>query len=528
MLDLPARKRAARSLRASEPPGSASEKRHWQPFSLPLFSQPRVDRIFCPLDPGVAVIGYHPFDQRVSSGVERQPHPALLRAGLCDTGRYVLTTGNDESLQYALEHRNASINWDLPRFIEEYCVGFVAAQLDGPLTRAIPIGEVILTPQGASGMGYSCCRTKTAALANHWSDVTDYIDNYADAPPPVFTYMHKKSEVLPREKARTRTRPIIYPPLHFYMLQKTVTQECDERIKNCHEYFSYGESVLGNHFSRIATKLLSYDVLYKGDCKRYDSCISRDAFRVVCSIRKRLAVPFAHPILDFVYEQLSGKMVALPDGRIVYDTRQASGQACTTTDNSLFHCFAVAATYSMHFYQRKGRLPSYGEIERDVAVFLYSDDHIGATNDPEYASYERRRELYARLGLILSQDDDLVGGHISEYTYLGGRFAPHPDLPAYWCYLYDDFDLLEQLLVASAHSTEPDIAMALASYARIVAVDPRRYNEIVSLARRLELQPTWTTQINIPRRSLVLANFLSLECLPRFHPGTQSSVLKTL
>lgn len=510
-------------MRATELYSSQSEKRHWQPFSVPLFSQPRADKRYCILSPEVTVIGYHPFDQRTSSAMERLPHPALLRAGIVDTGRYVLTTGNEESLQYALEHRNLHLDWALPQFIEDYCVGFVASQLDGPLTRVIPIGEVILTPQGASGMGYACCRTKTAALTNHWSDVTNYVNNYTDYPPPVFTYMHKKAEVLPREKARTRTRPIIYPPLHFYMLQKVVTQECDDRMKSCPNFFSYGKSVLGRHFSQIAAKLLSYDTLYKGDCKRYDSCVSRDAFRVICAIRKRLAVPEAHPILDFIYEQLSGKMVALPDGRVVYDTRQASGQACTTTDNSLFHCFVVAATYSMHFFERKGRLPTYGEIEQQVAIFLYSDDHIGATNDPEYALFTRRSELYGRLGLVLSPDDDQVGGHISEYIYLGGRFAPHPDLPEYWCYLYEDSDLLEQLLVASALSTEPDIAMALASYARILAVDPRKYNEIVSLARRLQMQPTWTTQISIPRRNLVLTSFLSLECLPRFHPGTHKA-----
>lgn len=422
-----------------------------------------------------------------------------------------ITVGNDASLTFNASVRSRTLTWDVPEVFRSWGIKFVTSLLDGALTKPVALGDVEMTNQGASGRGYECCRTKEAALCQHWDAIEYYCKNYRTAPPPIFTYMHKNGEVLPNAKAASQVRPIVYPPTHFYCLQKIHTQELDDRIKKTPVFFSYGKSVLKTHFHDVAQRLSYYTTLFKGDCTKFDSGIGPDAFSVICDIRKQLSDPVSHPALDYIYANLSHKIVQYPTTHLVLDTRQPSGQACTTSDNSLFHAFVVSTAFAMHWHEKHGVLPLIGEVHRNLGMFLYSDDHIGATNVPSFSLFETRSRLYNRFGCTLKKDDDQVGGHLSEYVYLGGRFTPHPHLPRFWCYYYDDPNLLRLLPLQTYNSNQVEICQTLASYATLVAPNAAAYAKVKELANRLSRLPAWFAHFEIPSRDAILSSYTNLE-----------------
>lgn len=418
-----------------------------------------------------------------------------------------ITTGNDDSLIFALTARTRPLPSSFPEDSigsHRLAMSYVLELLSGAPTMPVPMGDVQVTFDGSTGFGYNCCHDKRAALLNHWDECALYLTSYREAPPPVWTFMHKRDEVLPRAKCLTRTRPIIYPPLHFYMLQKVHTQELDERMKRVGRVFAYGIRVLNEGFTEICSELLEREHLFKGDCSQFDASVGPAAFGVICQIRKALADPQSHDALDFVYSQLSSKEIVLPSGQVVLDTRQPSGQACTTSDNSLFHAYVLFRSYIQHVHACSGRVPSYTELFSHLSVFLYSDDHIAATDDPTFCRFDIRRLYYESFGLVLKPDDDMSGGVIYDYTFLGGRFVDHPFATGRYVYEYDDPDWFDYFLARTGYMTQRDIAMSICSYARIVAPSETKYGRLAALSNALSTSVGWHATIDLPSRRSIL------------------------
>lgn len=493
------------------------EKAHQDPFAVRIYPSPPPSWSLSPPPwlppPSVPIFGYSGHVE-IPKLIHLDKHCFFAMLGMSATPGFSVTAANWPSLTYSQEIRSRQLDWQVPDDIREVAIRYVCSLLDGGLSTPIALGDVIITSQGASGKGYECCRTKSSAMSYHFDTLADYSLRYRQLPRPVFTYMHKKGEVLPDTKAKTQVRPVIYPPFHFYVLQKVHSQQLDERMKRCSSWFSYGKSVLRSHFTDIARGLLDYEHLFKGDCTKFDSSIGPNAFNVIRDIRKRLSTPSSHDALDFIYATFASKLVQLPSTHVVEDSRQPSGQACTTTDNSLFHAFVLSGAYAMHFRATTGRLPTLGEISANLQVYLYSDDHIGATNDSLFASYAVRSSLYSKFGCDLKAADDQVGGYLSEYVYLGGRFTCHPQLDGYWVYEYDSEDLFGLLPLQCRGQSQLEILQTLASYARLVAPSEEKYNRLVQLKNALVMLPGWYADCVIPSRQSVLSDFIGLESSP--------------
>lgn len=460
------------------------------------------------------IIGYHGYPVSYSNAKPAQIHSdALSLLGVPTTDDYSITIGNEASVNYNLTMRNRPLHHDVPNHIRKMAIDFIASMLDGELTSPVAIGDVELTPQGASGIGYSCCANKSQALRNHWDSCFEYAENYHSHPPPLWTYMHKKGEALTKAKSETMVRPIIYSPMHFYILQKIHSQVLDDRMKTKkNTWFSYGKNVLGSHFSDIWTNLSMYSTLFKGDCTKFDSGIGAAAFGVIRDIRKKLASKRSYAALDFIYAQLSKKYVRLPNSAIVRDSRQPSGQACTTSDNSLYHAYVIVASYLMSCEDRGIGIADYHTlVVNNLHVYLYSDDHIGSTNDPHFSSYEVRSSYYARFGLLLKKEDDQVGGYITEYTYLGGEFTPLPHYDQRYGYCYRNPDLLPLLHLTTYRSSKDEVLQTLHSYARICSLDKKLFLRIRQLHNGLRALDGWPESPDIPSRQSMISAFCSLE-----------------
>lgn len=104
--------------------------------------------------------------------------------GVPTTDKYSITEGNDASVEYNLDMRRRPLCHNVSPRIRAMAIDFVCSMLDGALTKPVSIGEIEITPQGASGLGYECCHNKQLALRNHWEECISYSANYHSYPPP--------------------------------------------------------------------------------------------------------------------------------------------------------------------------------------------------------------------------------------------------------------------------------------------------------------------------------------------------------
>lgn len=349
------------------------------------------------------------------------------------------------------------------------------------------LGDVYITPQGASGIGFECCSNKATAVLNHYEEIHDYTLNYRKYPQPLFRYNHKEREILPAKKILSdTTRAIIFPPTQFYMLQKMHTQKLDTALKlGFHPWFAYGCSPTRGFLNELANRFAKYKYVFKGDATKFDSTIRAFAFKWICKVRKTLSPHSSHDALDYIYEVLSHKHVVLPTGEMIVDECQPSGQACTTSDNSIWHAliFYYCACKRL---REMGKALTLENVDSLATVSLYSDDHVAATNDERFASYQFRKDCYAELGAMLKEEDDLVAPveEIHRLVFLGGRFVPLGD-PYPFVYGFDEKEAIPCLHLGLDKKNPDEAVQTLASYAELLAYDKNRFEKIRSIHARI-------------------------------------------
>lgn len=237
--------------------------------------------------------------------------------------------------------------------------------------------------------------------------------------------------------------------------------------------------------------------MFKGDATKFDSTVREFAFGLICDVRKRFAPSESHDALDFIYSVLSNKVVVLPSGELVEDSCQPSGQACTTSDNSIFHALVVLYCAARRLRQQSLAV-NWENVNNLLTISLYSDDHVGATNDDVFGSYLFRKECYAEMGVLLKEEDDLLvaSSEMQQLVFLGGRFAPYGN-PAPYVYYFDDPYALENLHLALHGRTPTEALQTITSYAELLAYNPKRYNKLVRLYTAVLKQ--CPDQLNVPK-----------------------------
>lgn len=334
--------------------------------------------------------------------------------------------------------------------------------------------KVLVTNDGSSGVGYECCRFKRDCMENHKSDYLDYLTHYRDRPVPIFKYMCK-TEALPAAKVLADDhRAIIYPPFHFYMLQMCSTQFMDTHLKGgYHPWIWVGMNPLGPDFDRLAKCLNKFKTKFMGDITKFDASFKRKLFELVYRVRKECSDINLHDKLDFICDVLSNHLVVLPDGSVIRDGSETSGHACTTTDNCIAHLIVIY--YMLCVRLTELNIPITLENVHDLAFFaIYSDDHVAATNDPVLSTFEFRSKIYAQFGLTLKKADDVVTKHITDLTFLGGRFKSYDGR---YVYHYDDDNISTSWLLPSVGRTPQQNANAILSTIRLRATDEAHYQK---------------------------------------------------
>jgi len=343
---------------------------------------------------------------------------------------------------------------------------------DLPMSKYMEAVDLKITKDGSSGIGYECCSTKLKCVVNHKPHWQSYLKDPRSHPAPLFKYM-TKVESLPATKVKNDDlRPIIFPPFHFYLLQLCYTQDLDSKLKaGCHPFVFVGRNPLGPDFNTLAHKLDTFAYKFKGDITKFDASFKRSCFELVYRIRSTLLSGGDPGILDFVCSVLHTHHVVLPDGTVIMDYSETSGQACTTTDNCLLHLIVVY--YMICSRLRQLNMTITPDSIRSFAHYsIYSDDHVAATNDAVFASFEFRSSIYAQFNLTLKKIDDLVTTNVTDLTFLGGRFKAYEDK---FVYYYDDNELVSSWMVNASGRWPSENANAILSTIQLRCSDKDHY-----------------------------------------------------
>jgi hypothetical protein len=285
--------------------------------------------------------------------------------------------------------------------------------------------------------------------------------------------MHKK-EALPKEKILLSTgRPIIYPPLDFYILQAMYTQELDDHLKKDVPWFFCGHTPYMGGFNKLATHLNEFRFKFKGDISKMDASIGFELFRIIAEFRKACMPRECHEYIDFIYCTLASKFVVFPDSTAVHDTRQPSGSRTTTTDDTIAHMFAILLGVLRRFQELD--IPYRTDLVLQFCRFCsYADDHLAGTDDPVFASFQYREKFYADCGFTLKKDDDLVTNDVSDLTFLGGKFHLNN---GFYVYAYSDMDKLVDTLYTHKYTSVADLLSSVYSRIFITVTSPNDYSK---------------------------------------------------
>lgn len=416
----------------------------------------------------------------------------LLTLGIPAPTEHLLSVGSLKSIAYNMSLRRLPQSISSRSDLMNIALHMLSSRF--AVVHSLPLlGDLEITALGASGIGYECCKDKRAASVNHYDDIMGYIeDPKGDI---LWRYMHKEGEVLPKVKVHEdKTRPIIYSPMHFYIYEMMHVSELDKQIKaGVFPWFSYGQSVTRGHFNDIALSLSRYDILFKGDCSKFDSTVGPFWFDILCDFRKRLSSSLYHKGLDHVYSTIKNKKIVLPTGLIVEnDSRQPSGRAATTSDNSIVHALTVLTLVLKRLHELQLPL-TWQSVNRIFTIYLYSDDHIAAANDETLASFSYRKSHYQSLGMTLKEEDDQVGGKLQDYVYLGGRFF-YDRFNQKWGYDYADSSLLSCLHLTTHNSSVIEFSQTLISYMEICCFDKQNYRSILSIYEQLRVSHPYLPQ----------------------------------
>lgn len=261
---------------------------------------------------------------------------------------------------------------------------------------------------------------KGVAYHNHYEDIYDYCKSPYGID-VLWTSMGKSNEILPVLKVvNGECRTLIYPPLHFLVLQGMFFDDLDDLLKSGWFWSAYGFNPYSGGYDELYRMLENFKYKHKGDIKKMDRSLETHLTLRAYRLRRRVSTHPEDPRWDYIIDKMANKMVVLPNGLIFVTPRVASGSRDTTSTNTLVH-MGAQLYHIIRMYNKVGCPVYISFIRRNNFAKDYSDDHVAASNHKFISSYVHRRKSYAQLGLELKAEEDLVIEEMeTEFGFLGG------------------------------------------------------------------------------------------------------------
>jgi len=301
------------------------------------------------------------------------------------------------------------------------------------------LDEVIFKPSKSIGFIEDLPSTLSLGefVEQHRDRILDYIKLGHIYQDPVFWSFTGKKELLPQKKINENNirifmnSPADYRMASMFYLQGMTKAFYDINRTHPESPWAPGISLKGGGSRELRAQLQGCELIYVGDCAKWDKNVSRLLIKLYRGIVGTFYVgsnPNIERILDWYlidapcynYATLGTGSVFKMNGHGVY-----SGRVDTTVMNTIIHAIVLAYAYIRIING------TFSEYMRDVKPKLYSDDHIiglmkGAL---KMANYELRRDVYAELGLKLDPDKDKVHPNIFGLDFLGFTYTRHGPIP---------------------------------------------------------------------------------------------------
>ena len=306
-----------------------------------------------------------------------------------------------------------------------------------------------------------------------------------------------KEEMLPKQKLDDNMpRTFIIPDKRYHYLCQHLMLSQHKLFKTLGSDFDFQETSGYNFFNGGFTRLMElldqFKTKFEGDCSKWDCSLLKIMFRTfVLPLRKMLFKPdypynggrreqvaWYNMLLEDVYEDMICAFVKMTNAQVIQILMaMKSGFLNTSDDNTKIHqgimrCWLIMA------------MLTYG-VEMEVLRFLMADDHIGATDclDMRVLGFEFRRDCYAKFGITLKPEADLVSDTLEGHTFLGFK--------AHWSTYYHcwvpvfNTRRLCCMLCNSKPGTDAVVRFARVNACRILAFFTEERDRFAQLARSL-------------------------------------------
>lgn len=347
--------------------------------------------------------------------------------------------------------------------------------------------------------------------------------------PTVWKCAVKGGELLKRKKLDSNDpRVFLIPGIKFHWYSCKLFQQQHKLLKELTSRSKWntvvGISFQYGGFSRRMEILALFKYILEGDATKWDSSmLPWLVFNVILPLRTMLFKPTAecsreefywrafHAYFDVMYT-----IIVLPNGQVIVKYRgMPSGFLLTGDDNSLVHLFIVICLYAF--------LDKLDQFKTDQ-WWMLGDDHIAGTNDPEIADYEIRRAHYAKFGVTLTKEKDLVSNSPEGHTFLG--FVCRLDeLRHRWVPVYDYEKAMCSALKPGGRVSPGLRYVRLAAFRVLCFFDPR-YETIKALALRFYEEGLSLEEDEVKEEDKTFVSFLlawpSDAAIERLWLGTES------
>jgi len=358
--------------------------------------------------------------------------------------------------------------------------------------------SVISLPSGTSpgkcwkAAGY---KTKGEVLTYCADYVEEYLTMSAGERPRPLWSVSPKTEPLKRSKIiNNDPRVFVIPPPEYLIHTGQYTEDFDDQLKNIAMHdpsfpIRVGGPVQYGGLTEVFRDLKGsgHKRYFAGDLDKYDKRVWEFQAVSAKNIRKHFLrkdqtwQPRDEDELDWNYHEFTHSMMLLSNGQIVEKhVGLPSGDFRTSTDGSLIHLiekFRELIIYERETNQRNLDLEDY------VNIKLYSDDHMGSSDADIDMSFERRRDLFAQVGWIISADKDVVSETLDGLPFLGMTYQTLPDnTPG----LFPNATKIACNIVNLLSATEAEgdlLRDRLSSYRKLAAFDDKLWAAIDGICR---------------------------------------------
>lgn len=351
-----------------------------------------------------------------------------------DKTKYCVTADTHENVnasvrKYNKESRFEILDDDLYTLALEDTKRFYGPLLSS--CRILSFDELEYVPSTNPGVKYKLagCKSKEQALDSFRDQIGGAWDVHHLRRVPCLWKQAAKIELLKTSKVREGDlRGFTCPEIDYLFACMRMNGDFNNKSHMLADQFGnsimrVGYSLQNGGFTRLCLRHDRLNCLCgEGDAVKWDSCLHEKLFGVVKAVRfacwdgEGMSPEEWWARQDWYYENKVHSFILLPSGQIVQKhTGNPSGQESTTDDNCIMHTFILCYAWRLLF----GR-SLYDD--RDLARFdIYADDHIWSVpaQFAKWADFETRRAIYAKFGVTLSKEKDLVTNSVEGHTFLG-------------------------------------------------------------------------------------------------------------